>query len=49
MASTYQKYSMNLMPARNPLAYPAKGNTMTADSNPKLQVTPTAYSRSVDY
>jgi len=34
------------MPARNPLAYPAKDDTkdtaMTTDSNPKLQVTPTA-------
>ena len=37
---------MNSMPARNPLAYPAKDDTkdtaMTTDSNPKLQVTPTA-------
>jgi dTDP-4-dehydrorhamnose 3,5-epimerase len=37
---------MNSIPAHNPLVYPAKDNTkdtaMTADSNPKLQVTPTA-------
>ena len=32
---------MNLIPARNPLDYPAKDNAMTADSNSKLQVTPT--------
>lgn len=32
---------MNLILARNPLAYPAKDNAMTADSNSKLQVTPT--------
>ena len=35
---------MNSIPASNPLAYPTKGNAMTADSNPKLQVTPTAIS-----
>ena len=33
---------MNSTPASNPLAYQAKGNAMTADSNPKLQVTPSA-------
>ncbi len=37
---------MNLIPVRNPLAYPVKDNikgaVMTSDSNPKLQVTPTA-------
>jgi dTDP-4-dehydrorhamnose 3,5-epimerase len=33
---------MNSIPARNPLAYQAKGKLMTAESNPKLQVTPTA-------
>jgi dTDP-4-dehydrorhamnose 3,5-epimerase len=37
---------MNLIPAHNPLAYPVKDKIkdtpMTADSNPKLQVTPTA-------
>ena len=37
---------MNSIPVRNPLACPVKDNTkdtaMTADSNPKLQVTPSA-------
>ena len=37
---------MSSVPARKPLAYPAKDNTkdtaMTANPNPKLQVTPTA-------
>ena len=33
---------MNSIPAPNPQAYQAKGKVMTADSNPKLQVTPTA-------
>jgi dTDP-4-dehydrorhamnose 3,5-epimerase len=37
---------MNSVPVPKPLAYPAKDNTkdtaMTANSNPKLQVTPTA-------
>ena len=37
---------MNSVPVLKPLAYPAKDNTkdtaMTANSNPKLQVTPTA-------
>ena len=33
---------MNSIPARNPQAYQAKDKVMTADSNPKLQVTPTA-------
>ena len=32
---------MNSIPARNPLAYQAKGKLMKAESNPKLQVTPT--------
>lgn len=33
---------MNSIPARNLLAYPAKGKVMTADLNPKLKITPTA-------
>ena len=33
---------MNSIPPHNPLVYQAKGKEMTADSNPKLQVTPTA-------
>ena len=33
---------MNSIPARNLLAYPAKGNVMTADLNSKLKITPTA-------
>jgi dTDP-4-dehydrorhamnose 3,5-epimerase len=33
---------MNLALAHRPLAYLAKDNSMTADSNPKLHVTPTA-------
>ena len=32
---------MNLTPTRSPLASQPKGKAMTADSNPKLQVTPT--------
>jgi dTDP-4-dehydrorhamnose 3,5-epimerase len=33
---------MNSIPARNLLAYPAKGKVMTADLNSKLKITPTA-------